>query len=150
MAEGLTLAETIDGLFKTIKRPDGREHSMESAAKWCTDWLRRRNQGKSFSKEYVRQLRAGLADNPTKSHLEALAAFFEIDPAIFLDSDKSRRIHADLELVAALREAGVHAVALRALGLTPTNRAQVLKFIRTLQADQAQEGSGGTSTADPR
>ncbi|WNV83166.1 XRE family transcriptional regulator [Umezawaea sp. Da 62-37] len=145
MAEGLTLAETIDGLFKKIRRPGGREHSMESVAKWCTAWLRQRNQAKSFSKEYLRQLRAGIKDNPTKSHLEALAAFFEIDAAIFLDSDKSRQIQADLELVLALREVGVQAVAMRSLGLTPSSRQQVLEFIRALQADQV---SGETSTAD--
>ncbi|MEU7529287.1 XRE family transcriptional regulator [Saccharothrix sp. NPDC042600] len=138
-----TLAEVIDNLFKTIKRPNGREHSMEEVAKWGAEWLRERNQAKSFSKEYVRQLRSGLATNPTKSHLEALAAFFEVDPAIFFDSQRSRQIQADLELVAAIRDAGVHAVALRALSLTPAQRAQVLELMRSLQAERADE-SGET------
>lgn len=137
MAEAPTLAEIIDQLFKTIRRPNDREHSMEEVAKWGAAWLRERGQAKSFSKEYVRQLRAGIATNPTKSHLEALAAFFEVDPAIFFDSEKSRQIQADLELVAALRKADVHSVALRALSLTPDHRAQVLELIDALQADQA-------------
>lgn len=147
MAEASTLAGIIDKLFKTIKRPNGREHSMEEVAKWCTVWLRERNQAKSFSKEYMRQLRSGLATNPTKGHLEALAAFFDVDPAIFLDSEKSRQIQADLELVAALRDADVHAVALRALSLTPADRAQVMELMRTLQADRAGD-TGTDATAE--
>lgn len=149
MAEEPTLARTIDRLFKTIKRPDGREYSMESVAKSCTEWLRERNRGKSFSKEYMRQLRSGIADNPTKSHLEALAAFFDVDPAIFLDSEKSRQIQADLELVGALRDSGVQAFALRALSLTPAARAEVLEVMRTLQTKHAGDEGEGASAADP-
>ncbi|MGW4528417.1 XRE family transcriptional regulator [Amycolatopsis sp. NPDC004378] len=147
MAEATTLAEIIDKLFTTIRRPNGREHSMEEVANWCAAWLRDRNQARSFSKQYMSQLRSGIKTNPTKSHLEALAAFFEVDAAIFLDSEKSRQIQADLELVAALKEADVHSVALRALSLTPANRAQVLELMRTLQADQAAErGDDGTDS----
>ncbi len=148
MAEAPTLAEVIDKLFKTIKRPNGREHSMEEVAKRCAAWLRERGQAKSFSKEYVRQLRYGIATNPTKSHLEALAAFFEVDPAIFFDSQRSRQIQADLELLAALRDADVHAVALRALSLTPAHRAQVLDLMRTLQAHQAGDTSDESRARD--
>lgn len=147
MAEATTLAEKIDLLFKTIKRPNGREHSMEEVANWCAAWLRDRNQARSFSKQYLSNLRLGKATNPTKSHLEALAAFFEVDAAIFLDSEKSRRIQADLELVAALKEADVHSVALRALSLTPANRAKILTLAKQLQADQAAErGADGTDS----
>ncbi|NUS45450.1 MAG: XRE family transcriptional regulator [Mycobacteriaceae bacterium] len=147
MAEEPTLAQTIDKLFKTIRRPDGREHSMESAAKACTVWLRERDQGRSFSKEYMRQLRSGIADNPTKSHLEALAAFFDVDPAIFLSSEKSRQIQADLELLAAVRDSGVQALALRALSLTPAARAKVLEIMRNMQTEQT-DGEDVAST-DP-
>ncbi|GAA2678771.1 MULTISPECIES: XRE family transcriptional regulator [Actinosynnema] len=150
MAETPTLAQTIDKLFKTIKRPDGREHSMEAVAKACTAWLRERDQGKSFSKEYMRQLRSGAANNPTKNHLEALAAFFDVAPAIFLDSESSRQIQADLELVAAVRDTGVQAVALRALSLSPANRAQILEIMRTMQAKQAGDIGNDASAAESR
>ncbi|WP_370973822.1 XRE family transcriptional regulator [Amycolatopsis sp. cg9] len=143
MAEASTLAEIIDKLFKTVTRSNGSEHSMEHVAKWCAAWLKERHPTKTFSKEYMRQLRAGIADNPTKGHLEAIAAFFEVDPAIFFDSEKSRQIQADLDLVVALRDADVHSVALRALSLTPAHREQVLELMRTLQANQ----SGGEGRA---
>jgi hypothetical protein len=34
---------------------------------------------------YLRQLRKGLRDNPTKRHLEALADFFGVAPIYFFD-----------------------------------------------------------------
>lgn len=135
MAEAPALAAVIDKLFTTIKRPDGTEHSMEEVARWCVRWLAERGGG-TLSKEYVRQLRYGIKTNPTKRHLEALAAFFDVDPAIFLDSEHSRRIQRDLELAVAIREAGVSALALRAAGLKPEDRAKVMELMKKLQDDQ--------------
>jgi len=132
VAEGTTLAETIDRLFKTIKRSPTQEHSMEEVARWCADWLAQRGGG-TFSKEYVRQLRSGIATNPTKRHLEALAAFFDVDPAIFLDSERSREFQAELDLVAAFRDKGVSALALRAANLTADERRRVAAFIQGLR-----------------
>lgn len=134
MAEALTLATIIDKLFATIKRPDGTEHSMEEVARWCAKWLAQRGGG-TFSKEYVRQLRYGIKINPTKRHLESLAAFFDVEPAIFLDSERSKQIQADLDLAVAIRDAGVSALALRAVSLTPEARQKVLELMKSLQAE---------------
>lgn len=114
---------------------------MEEVARACAAWLQERGASKSFSKEYMRQLRSGKAANPTKSHLEALAAFFDVDPVIFFDTERSRRIEADLELVAALRDAQVRTLALRALGLTAADRAQVLELISSLHTRRMTDAS---------
>lgn len=139
MAEALTLAAIIDKLFRTVRRASGKEHSMEEVARWCADWLRRRGEGGTFSKEYVRQLRSGVKTNPTKRHLESLAAFFEVDPAIFFDSERSAEIQADLDLAVAIRDAGVSALALRAVSLTPDDRQKVLELMQSLQNDKDQQ-----------
>ncbi|TVT61962.1 XRE family transcriptional regulator [Amycolatopsis rhizosphaerae] len=139
MAEAPTLAAVIDKLFKTIKRPNGQEHSLEEVARWCAAWLRQRGEG-TFSKEYLRQLRLGIKSNPTKRHLEAMAAFFQVDPAIFLDSERSAEIQADLELAVAIRDAGVSALAMRAVSLTPDARKQVIEFIKSLQNEGKTQG----------
>jgi transcriptional regulator with XRE-family HTH domain len=138
MVEAMTLAAIIDKLFKTIKRADGTEHSMEEVARWCAAWLAERGSG-TFSKEYVRQLRYGIKANPTKRHLEAMAAFFEVDPAIFLDTERSKQIQADLELAVAIRDAGVSALALRAVSLSPESRRKVLEVMQSLQ-DEGDKG----------
>jgi transcriptional regulator with XRE-family HTH domain len=71
-SEGRTLAERLEMLFKTVQ-PLRREYTNEEVARGCTEV----GQG-TFSKTYVWQLRTGQWDNPTKRHLEALAAFFGV------------------------------------------------------------------------
>jgi transcriptional regulator with XRE-family HTH domain len=138
MAEASTpaLAAIIDKLFTTIRRPNGDEHSRQEVAEWCTKWLLERGEGGTFSKEYMRQLRNGTKANPTKRHLEALAAFFDVDPAIFLDSGKSKQIQRDLELAVAIRDADVLALALHAASLTPNEQKKVMAFMQSLKADR--------------
>lgn len=131
-----TLADVIDLLFKTIRRPNGSEHSMEEAAKTCTEWLAERGGG-TLSKQYLRLLRSGDKDNPSIKQMEALAAFFDVDPAIWsLHSERSRKIQEDLELalelIDAFSGAGVQAIAMRHGILNDTDRAKIIEFIRTL------------------
>src|ERR671939_1124438 len=109
----MTLAEKLERLFKTVRPRDGGEFTFEEVA----EGIRRRG-GPTISATYVWQLRKGLRDNPTKKHLEALADFFGVSPAYFFDDEAAARIDAELELLAALREAPVRQVALRASGLS--------------------------------
>jgi transcriptional regulator with XRE-family HTH domain len=109
-----TLAAKLDRLFRTI-RPAGRgEYTYEEVATAIRD------RGVMISHTYVWQLRKGARDNPTKRHLEALAEFFGVNAAYFLDDDPAtvKRIEDQLELLAALRDNAVRTVALRAAGLS--------------------------------
>ncbi|UUV32074.1 XRE family transcriptional regulator [Amycolatopsis roodepoortensis] len=142
MAEAPTLAETIEKLFQTHTTPAGRELSLRHVANWCAKWLRERGFAKSFSYEYLRQLRNGEATNPTKGHLEALAAFFDVDPVIFYGSEKAQQIQEDLDFALMLKAHGVRSLAMRATGLTPANRAKVQKQISTLLRQQAADHDG--------
>lgn len=108
-----SLADRLNTLFDTIRRPDGRPHSNEEVAAFC-----REHTGEPFSRAYVSQLRKAERDNPTKRNLEALAAFFDVSPAYFFDDEKSERIRGELELLAALRDNAVRQVALRAVNLS--------------------------------
>lgn len=109
-----TLAAKLDRLFRTV-RPAGRgEYTYEEVATAIRD------RGVMISHTYVWQLRKGTRDNPTKRHLEALAEFFGVNAAYFLDDDPAtvKRIEDQLELLAALRDNAVRTVALRAAGLS--------------------------------
>ncbi|UWZ34100.1 helix-turn-helix transcriptional regulator [Dactylosporangium roseum] len=108
----MTLAAKLDRLFRTV-HPAGRaEYTYEEVASAI------RERGVMISHTYIWQLRKGNRDNPTKRHLEALAEFFGVNPAYFLDDDAARRIDDQLELLAALRDNAVRTVALRAAGLS--------------------------------
>jgi len=139
-ASGPTLAAKLERLFRTV-RPRGKaEHSCEDVATAL-----RAAGGPTISGTYVWQLRKGLRDNPTKHHLEALAAFFGVSPAYFLDDGAADRIDAELDLLVALRDAPVRQIALRSIGLSPESLStitEVIERVRILEGvrDQAEEG----------
>jgi transcriptional regulator with XRE-family HTH domain len=108
----VTLAEKLDRLFGTVHPPGRSEYSYEEVAAAIRD------RGVMISHTYIWQLRKGTRDNPTKRHLEALAEFFGVNAAYFLDDDAARRIDEQLELLAALRDSAVRTMALRAAGLS--------------------------------
>ena len=114
-----SLAAKIDHLFRTV-RPRDREFSYEEVATAV-----REAGGPTISGTYIAMLRKGVRDNPTLRHLEALARFFGVPAAYFHDDEVTRRIDSELELLAALRDAGVKSIALRAAGLSPEGLAAI-------------------------
>jgi transcriptional regulator with XRE-family HTH domain len=140
-----TLAEKIDRLFGTVHPAKG-EYSHEDVATAI-----REAGGPTISATYLWQLRKGLRDNPTKRHLEALAGFFGVSPAYFFDDEAAQRIDAELDLLAAMRDASVRHVALRASGLSTESLqaiADMIERVRKLEglpedAGQASDERGG-------
>lgn len=132
--QGGTLADKIDRLFRVIHPPDSGEYSSERVAKFIQE-----RGGKTISGTYIWQLRVGLRDNPTKHHLEALASFFQVDPSYFFDEALGAQIGAELELLAAMREAGVHHVAMRAAGLSPKSLDAIRGMIESAREMEGLE-----------
>ena len=132
-----TLAEKVNYLFQTIY-PSGRgEYSNEEVA----SGIRSRG-GPTISATYLWQLRKGIRENPTKKHLEALADFFGVPPAYFFDDEVTKRIDAELNLLAALRDSSVRQIALRAFGLSPESLskiAQMVEWVRDLEGLQDEK-----------
>ena len=93
----------------------------------------RRRGGPTVSATYVWQLRKGLRDNPTKKHLEALADFFGVAPSYFFDDEAAARIDRELQLLAALRDAGVRRLALRARGLSAESLTTIASMIERVR-----------------
>lgn len=135
------LAAKLDRLFDIVRRPDRQPYSNEDVARAC-----RESTGESFSSTYLWQLRTGRRDNPTKRHLEALAMFFQVPPAYFFD-DQAAEIAEQLELLGALRDAGVRSIALRAISLSPDALDTVSDLIDIIKRRETQrrEGSSGTT-----
>ncbi|MFI9723159.1 XRE family transcriptional regulator [Streptomyces sp. NPDC052396] len=134
-----SLAERIEALFRTVRRPDRSAYSNEEVARAC-----RESSGETFSATYLWQLRTGRRNNPTKRHLEALAAFFQVPVAYFFDDTESARIAEEITLLAAMRDAGVRDVALRAVNLSPDGLGTVRDLIDSIARREAERrGSTG-------
>jgi ESX-1-secreted protein regulator len=123
-----TLAERLDCLFRTVRANGGREHTYEEVANAI------RSDGVSISHTYIWQLRKGIRDNPTKRHLEALAAFFGVPAAYFLDDEVADRIQTQLDLLAAMRDQSVRSIALRSAGLSPGSLRAIQGMIEHVRA----------------
>jgi ESX-1-secreted protein regulator len=114
----------LDHLFRTV-HPQGRgEYSYREVARAIEV-----DHGTTISASYLNQLRTGVKDNPTKRHIEALAAFFGVPPSYFFDDGDAARIDKELDLLAALRDSGVRQIAMRAAGLPPEGLESVRQII---------------------
>jgi transcriptional regulator with XRE-family HTH domain len=118
-----SLADRLDHLFTVVRPPKG-EYTYEQVSKAIEA-----RGGPTISAAYVWQLRKGLRDNPTKRHLEALADFFGVPPSYFFDEDAAGRIDDQLRLLAALRDARVSGLALRASGLSEESLSAISAMI---------------------
>lgn len=109
-----TLAEKLDYLFRVV-HPKGRdEYTYREVAQAINDG----DSDTTISASYLWQLRRGEKTNPTIRHIEALAAFFGVPSKYFLDEDAASEINEQLELLAAMRDSEVRAIALRASDLS--------------------------------
>ena len=124
----ITLAEKLDRLFKTVHPNGAREYTHEEVA----ETIRGRG-GPTISATYIWQLRKGLKDNPTKRHLEALADFFRVSPAYFFDDESANLIHAQLDLLAAMRDGQVRHIATRLADLSPEALKAVTDIIEQIR-----------------
>ncbi len=126
-----TLAHKIDRLFTTMRPRHREEYTLQEVVEGI-----RTQGGPTISPVYLWQLRAGTKDNPTKQHLEALARFFGVDPAYFFDERAGEHILQQLDLLAAMRDAGVQNFALRVSELNANGQhtaAVILEELRRLQ-----------------
>jgi len=127
-----TLAAKLDRLFRSVRRRGGDEFSYEEVSRAL-----RAGGGPTISATYLWQLRTGKRDNPTKSHLEALAEFFGVSPAYFFDEDVAARVDGQLDLLAAMRDSGVSRIALRSFGLSTQTLEAIARIV-----ENAREAEG--------
>jgi transcriptional regulator with XRE-family HTH domain len=127
-----TLADKINRLFD-VMHPSGRGPlSNEEVAAAINA-----RGGPTISPSYLWLLRTGRRDNPGKHHLDALARYFGVNPAYFFDDTIAEQIGAELDLLAAMRDAGVKRLALRAAGLSREALAAI-----QLMVEQARKIEG--------
>jgi len=127
------LSQRLDHLFEIVRRPDGGIYSNQAVAEAITE------AGTPISRIYLWQLRAGVKDNPTKRHLQALADFFDVPIAYFFDGEQGEEIRAEIELFKALRDGNVRAIALRANGLSPESLRAIAALVENARQIEGLE-----------
>ena len=124
-----SIAEKLDRLFRQ-HRPEPSYMAVAEAV--------RADQGVSISHTYIWQLRTGKRDNPTVTHLTALAAYFGVPVSYFLDDEQTRKIDDQLALLQTIRDAGVTEIALRAADVSPRGRDMISELIRKVWESERQ------------
>jgi transcriptional regulator with XRE-family HTH domain len=144
-----SIAEKLDRLFQQI-RPQGQAEFSYTAV---ADAIRAQ-QGISISHTYIWQLRTGRRSNPTVQHLTALALFFGVPVAYFLDDAEARKINDQLDLLRTLRDAQVTEIALRAADVSASSREAISEIVRKVwelenPADHRRSTETGRSAPAP-
>lgn len=131
-----SFAEKLDYLFKHM-HPRGRgEYSYREVAGGIE-----RAGGPTISPTYLMYLRKGERTNPSLHHLEAIATFFGVSPAYFLDDEAAERVAQEVRLLAALRDAGVRQVALRASELSTEGLAAITRMVEEVHRREGKQSS---------
>ncbi|MFK0049004.1 helix-turn-helix domain-containing protein [Streptomyces sp. NPDC090741] len=142
---GQSLADRLNHLFARVRPDLHHEYSNEHVAAA----IRRSDAGVSISQSYIWQLRNGRKSNPTLMHLQALAGFFGVPTAYFVEDEAADRITEQLELLASeqarLHEASqgndVKLMAMRAGQLSPEHRKQVMDLLDVVYRLEQAEGT---------
>jgi transcriptional regulator with XRE-family HTH domain len=120
-----SIAAKLDRLFRQVHPPGQPECSYMAVA----DAIRA-GQGITISHTYIWQLRTGRRNNPTVAHLTALAQFFGVPVAYFLDDAVAAKIDDQLELLGTLRDAQVTEIALRTADVSASSREAIGEIVR--------------------
>jgi transcriptional regulator with XRE-family HTH domain len=122
VVSGDSFAARLDALFRTVPNPEtGRQHSVRQVATAC-----------GISHTHLNKLRSGLASDPRRSEMEALARFFGVPLSYFTDDGTAGAAGSTPSLLAAaLGRAEVEKVALRMIErqLSPAGIAAVVAII---------------------
>ncbi|MFC5825881.1 helix-turn-helix domain-containing protein [Nonomuraea insulae] len=131
-----TLADKLDRLFDTMHPPDRGPYSNEEVASAI-----RSQGGPTISGTYIWYLRKGERENPTIKHIEALARFFGVPPAYFLDEEIASEVDAQLSLLNALKDTRVKDMALRVAGLSAESLATIGEVVDRMRKLEKLPGS---------
>ncbi|REH18164.1 helix-turn-helix protein [Kutzneria buriramensis] len=106
------LATRLDSLFR-FSMPGNRHWTNDEVA----EAIKQTDPELRVSGSYLSALRKGRRTRPSPELQAALAKFFGVSPAYFVDAEYAEQVDCQLALLDQLRQAGVQGIALRAIGL---------------------------------
>lgn len=134
-----TFGEKLNYLFRHVHPSERGEYSYREVAGGIEQ-----AGGPTISPTYLMYLRKGQRTNPSLQHVEAIATFFGVPPAYFLDEATTGRVAGEVELVAALQDAGLREVALRMADLSAEGLAAIKDMV-----DQVRRAEGKDVASEP-
>jgi transcriptional regulator with XRE-family HTH domain len=132
------LAQRIDHLFRTAHPKDRGPYTTAEAA----DAINTAAGEKMISGTYLWLLRTGQRDNPTMKHLIAIARFFSLPPTYFFPDDSLEEHAVPADLAAALGDAQVREMALRAAGLSDRSLKAITDMINSARTVEGLPDAG--------
>ena len=124
------LARRLDYLFRTLHPPERGPYTPAEVA----DAINAAAGERMVSGTYLWLLRTGQRDNPTMKHLIAIARFFAVPPTYFFPDDTLDENAVPAELMAALGDAQVRVMALRAAGLSERSLKAITDMIESARS----------------
>lgn len=118
-----TLAELVDDLFRTHRRPDGREYTYKE----ITVAL-----GGVVEPSHLSKLRTGKITNPGRDTLLSLCRFFNISPTYFFPELEALPQLTSKNATVSARGSELR-LALRSAGLQPEVEEKLEELILALQ-----------------
>jgi transcriptional regulator with XRE-family HTH domain len=115
-----SVAELVDNLFRTYKRPDGREYTHKEVSVAL---------GGLVEPSHLSKLRNGKITNPGRDTLLLLCRFFKVSPVYFFPE---LDLPASSDGQVAQQQQSLSAV-LRSVGLSPQVQEKIEELIRALK-----------------
>jgi transcriptional regulator with XRE-family HTH domain len=123
-------AQRLDHLFRTVHPKDRGPYTPAEVA----DAINAAAGERAVSGTYLWLLRTGQRDNPTMKHLIAIARFFAVPPTYFFPEDTLDENAVPAELAAALGDAQVREMTLRAVGLSDRSLKAITDMINSARS----------------
>ena len=123
---GDSLAEKVDHLFLTVRRPDGREHTYDDVESGTRGRV---------SRSYVWKLRKGRNRNPSLEVVEALSEFFGVPAGYFFGPPigANEEAASAAAVAALLRDEAARRLLEGSRGLSPAAMAALLAMLDHLR-----------------
>jgi transcriptional regulator with XRE-family HTH domain len=101
------VAQRLDHLIGIVHGRGRGPMSEEEIA----EQMGRERTGAGSSAADIRRMREGLDRRHDPAHLDALAAFFGVKPAYFVDAEVAARTDEQLEVIAMMRDRGIRGIS---------------------------------------
>lgn len=122
-----TFAARLNRLFDTVYPPGRGPHTSAEVIAAL------KAEGITMSAPYLSQLRSGNRTNPSTATMAALANFFRIKPAYFIDDEYHGKLDQELSWLASMRDEGVRRIATRTVGLSPQAQRDLVTKVDELR-----------------
>ena len=128
------LGSRLEHLFETIPSSSGGRWSNVEMASRLAD------QGIETTPAYIGMLRRGRRSHPSLAIINGMATIFGVPTAYFYDAAVAERLDRDLELLVAVRQAGMEKIALRASALSPKGLREIGMIVDAVRRIEGIDG----------